>query len=382
LQWVLRTIKALESTNKTFDVVSHFLYPVEELVKAIPDYALIIKQPMDLNIIKNKLTEGEYEDVAQVDSDIKLMIANALKYNPAQDPVHIAANQLQQLWAEKLKSIPARQESRESSEDPLGGSVYGPDSDDENGKLERTEVLSIADMSDENRIAGYQSQITELEGKIARIRSQQAQRRASRPKKSKKAGPSQPRKQSTARASPTYGNGTAKKPRKSRDVGYREDDDDEIVEISSHQKEVLAEKIQSADPETLNKALEIIARTQNVASVSYGSQLSYRSVIDIQDGEIELDIEALPPRAVYELYTVVVGPLKKSRKSNYVPNGRKPGRRPGGARKSMNEAEEQERIARMEAQLQSFGDSGRVQATAGYDDNDSESSEEEDSDLD
>lgn len=48
----------------------------------------------------------------------------------------------------------------------------------------------------------------------------------------------------------------------------------------------------------------------------------------------------------------------------------------------MNEQEEQERIARMEAQLQSFGDSGRVQAQAGYDDNDSDSSEEEDSDLD
>lgn len=83
-----------------------------------------------------------------------------------------------------------------------------------------------------------------------------------------------------------------------------------------------------------------------------------------------------------ELYTVVVGPLKKGRKSNYVPTGKKPGRKPGGARKSMNEQEEQERIARMEAQLQSFGDSGRVQAQAGYDDNDSDSSEEEDSDLD
>jgi hypothetical protein len=105
----------------------------------------------------------------------------------------------------------------------------------------------------------------------------------------------------------------------------------------------------------------------------------------VQDGEIELDIEALPRDALLELYALVVGPVKKGRKSNYVPNGRKPGRKPGGPRKSMNEEEEVLRIARMEEQLQSFnrdpGASG-AQAATGYEDNDSESSEEEDSDLD
>jgi bromodomain-containing factor 1 len=133
-------LKGLETSNKTFEAVSPFLYPVEEIVKNLPDYAAIIKKPIDLNIIKGKLTEGEYEDVAQVDADVKLMIANALKYNPAQDPVHIAGNQLSQLWAEKLKSLPAKQASRESSEDPLGGSIYGADSDDENGKLSSLQV--------------------------------------------------------------------------------------------------------------------------------------------------------------------------------------------------------------------------------------------------
>jgi hypothetical protein len=53
----------------------------------------------------------------------------------------------------------------------------------------------------------------------------------------------------------------------------------------------------------------------------------------------------------------------------------------------MNEEEEVLRIARMEEQLQSFsrdaGDASRgAQAATGYEDNDSESSEEEDSDLD
>lgn len=47
----------------------------------------------------------------------------------------------------------------------------------------------------------------------------------------------------------------------------------------------------------------------------------------------------------------------------------------------MNEDVEAERIAAMQAQLQSFGDV-RTQPTNGYADDDSESSEEEESDLD
>lgn len=94
-----------------------------------------------------------------------------------------------------------------------------------------------------------------------------------------------------------------------------------------------------------------------------------------------MDIDSLPPNTVRELYILVCGPIKKARKSNYVPTGKKPGRKPGGPRKSMNEDVEAERIAAMQAQLQSFGDV-RTQPTNGYADDDSESSEEEESDLD
>lgn len=50
---------------------------------------------------------------------------------------------------------------------------------------------------------------------------------------------------------------------------YRDDEDDEITELTPSQKEDLANKIQAADATILNKALEIIARSQDVASVSY-----------------------------------------------------------------------------------------------------------------
>lgn len=87
---------------------------------------------MDLLIIKQRLTDGEYDDISQVDSDMRLMFSNALKYNPAQDPVAIAATQFQQLWAEKLRSVPSKHVSRDSSEDPIGGTP-DYDSEDEHG---------------------------------------------------------------------------------------------------------------------------------------------------------------------------------------------------------------------------------------------------------
>lgn len=40
------------------------------------------------------------------------------------------------------------------------------------------------------------------------------------------------------------------------------------MELSAAQKEALADQITKAEPHVLNKALEIIARTQNVATVS------------------------------------------------------------------------------------------------------------------
>jgi bromodomain-containing factor 1 len=132
LQWALKTLKVLESTNKTYDMVLPFLYPVDQLMTMFPDYGSVIKRPIDLLIIKQRLMDGEYDDISQVDSDMKLMFSNALKYNAAQDPVAIAATQFQQLWAEKLRSVPPKYVSRDSSEDPIGGTP-DYDSEDEHG---------------------------------------------------------------------------------------------------------------------------------------------------------------------------------------------------------------------------------------------------------
>ena len=92
----------------------------------------------------------------------------------------------------------------------------------------------------------------------------------------------------------------------------------------------------------------------------------------------------LPPKVVSQLYNLVCrggaprrnGPGRPKGQSAVV-GGKKPGRKATGGynKRSMNEQEDGERIARMEAQLQSF-DAPAAGGAGGYE---SESSEEDES---
>ncbi|WWD22326.1 hypothetical protein CI109_106817 [Kwoniella shandongensis] len=371
LQWAARTLKSLEVNQKTTLIVEPFIYPVEDIIRAIPDYTIVIKQPIDLNQIKGKLTEGVYEDVAQLDDDIKLMLANAQKFNPPDHDVHRAAIQFLQLWGEKWKGLPPKQEVREESEDPLA---------------EEYVEAGYSSEEDNTTLRSLESKVSELNDQIAALRAKIAKRRASRatkPKaKSAKSGSSQ-RKQSVSKHSPGInGNGHSKKPKKVKEtaVSYQDDDedmesDDEPTTMTLTQKQELAEKIQLADADTLQKAITIIQQTTNLGA---------------NNEEIELDIDSLPTATVLKLYNLVCRggrSGKAGRPKGQLATGaqgKKAAKKAigGASRKSVNEREEAERIKRMEAQLQSF-DSGRGGggggAVGGYEGEES-SSEEESSD--
>jgi bromodomain-containing factor 1 len=258
----------LETTQKFYDTVSPFLYPVEDIIAAIPDYARLIKQPIDLLKIKARLEAGDYEDFQQVDADMRLMIRNAKTFNPPQEPVHQCAVQLATIWDEKLKSLPAKQEARDLSEDPLADDFIDDASDEEDGEWLASSLS--AELTLAEQITKIERQIAGLQQQLVEIRARRAARK-SRPKKSKK--PVQ-RKQSLPKTSPGFGtNGHAKKPRKSRDIVYKDDDeaeseDDINGQITLAQKQELADKMGTADGDTLQKAITIIQQTQDLGSVS------------------------------------------------------------------------------------------------------------------
>ncbi|KAK8845381.1 hypothetical protein IAR55_006094 [Kwoniella newhampshirensis] len=372
LQWALRTIKGLEANGKFVMIVAPFSYSIQDIIAVIPDYTTVIKRPIDLTIIKDKLSEGVYDDVTQVDDDMKLMFANAQKFNPPGHEVHTSALQFEQLWSEKWRSLPPKQEVREESEDPLA---------------EEYVEAGYSSEEDGTALRSLESQVSQLNDQIAALRAKIAKRRAtkaSKPKpKASKASASQ-RKQSVSKFSPgVNGNGHPKKPKKAKEpiASYNDEDeemesDEEPTTMTLTQKQELAEKIQLADADTLQKAITIIQQTTNLGA---------------NNEEIELDIDSLPAGTVLKLYNLVcrggrTGKTGRPKGQTAMGvQGKKPGRKAmgGASRKSVNEREEAERIKRMEAQLQSFdsgrGGGGSGGAIGGYEGEES-SSEEESSD--
>ncbi|WVN87363.1 uncharacterized protein L203_102541 [Cryptococcus depauperatus CBS 7841] len=336
LQWAHRVIRGLEGSSKYYLAISPFLYPVEKIMEELPDYAAIIKRPIDLNHIKDKLNDGLYDDVSQVDDDIRLMIANALKFNPPGHEVHTSATQLVQAWKEKWKGLPPKVEARDSSEDPLGEIFDGYSSDEDSAQLR-----------------SFETQVAALNQQIALLRSKIAKRRASRNSKSKSKPKPAPRKSSISKPSPVNTNGSTqfkkqKKPLKDTSVIYRDDDyeseEEEVGELSHAQKQELAEKIGMTDGETLNKVVSIIRQTTNLGD---------------NDNEIELDIDALPAATITRLYNLVCrsgrGASSKRGRGGGVKKSGTGRKAMGGVNKrSVDEREEAERIKRMEAQLQMF----------------------------
>ena len=62
--------------------------PVDAVKFGLVDYHVIITEPMDIGTVKNRLYDGYYRTLEEYKREVNLVWANAMKYNPPQDPVH------------------------------------------------------------------------------------------------------------------------------------------------------------------------------------------------------------------------------------------------------------------------------------------------------
>ncbi|GMK58914.1 hypothetical protein CspeluHIS016_0603560 [Cutaneotrichosporon spelunceum] len=350
IQWAARVIAQLEKSHKHYEIVAPFLYSVQEIIAAIPSYTQVIKKPIDLLMIKQRLEDNAYDDVSQIDADMRQMCNNARTFNPPGDAVHNAANALLQLWSEKWQSLPPKQELREPSEEAVADEY---DSEDEDKDVIRLREAKAERLQLDREVA-------ELERKIANKPAKQRKQKAPKTKAA-----AAPRKYSTtSKASPggPNVNGVSKKARKPKpEVVYRDDDDsdEEVQAITIQQQQELADKIQTADADILGQAVAIIQATTNISG----------------DQEIELDMNSLPPATVVQLYNLVCKGRKRGKKTK--PQPRKSGFGGAPGRKHLNEQEEADRIRKMEAQLQAFDSRGPAQSFEEESSSEEESSDEE-----
>ncbi|CAA0832698.1 Transcription factor GTE4 [Striga hermonthica] len=84
-----------------------FNTPVDAVGLGLHDYFEIIKNPMDLGTVKNRLTQSWYKSPVEFAEDVRLTFRNAMTYNPKEQDVHLMADLLSKLFEDKWAPIEA-----------------------------------------------------------------------------------------------------------------------------------------------------------------------------------------------------------------------------------------------------------------------------------
>uniref|UniRef100_A0A8C2XIT7 Bromodomain containing 3 n=1 Tax=Cyclopterus lumpus TaxID=8103 RepID=A0A8C2XIT7_CYCLU len=83
-----------------------FYKPVDAEALQLHDYHHIIKYPMDLSTVKEKMDRGEYQDAQGFAADVRLIFSNCYKYNPPHHDVVTKAIQLQGVFEKRFAKMP------------------------------------------------------------------------------------------------------------------------------------------------------------------------------------------------------------------------------------------------------------------------------------
>ncbi len=70
------------------------MYPVDPVAFNIPTYFDVIKNPMDISTVQNKVDKGIYYMQKEFDDDVRLIWANAMLFNQEGEEIHLMAKRL------------------------------------------------------------------------------------------------------------------------------------------------------------------------------------------------------------------------------------------------------------------------------------------------
>lgn len=270
-----------------------FLEAVDPVAMNIPTYHSVVKQPMDLGTMNEKLQMGEYETAKDFKADFGLIIKNCIKFNGHEHAVTTSAKELEKSfekkWSEKASWLSKHAQPSApptSATSPRGGTRA--DTDDEEAseaeqqdaagteieelerainaltsrlKLEQSEVDKklFSANPDQSAIEMHQGIITHLQNQMVEKRQALNKlletKKGSQPKTSKKktsgggaaAGTSKKASSGTTTTKKSSGGGaTAKKPVKKK--------------LNDEEKEIVSEAIARLEANALDKAIAIIKK--------------------------------------------------------------------------------------------------------------------------
>ncbi|KAJ3211677.1 hypothetical protein HDU67_004356 [Dinochytrium kinnereticum] len=97
--------KILKSSKRLKDAPP-FLQPVDPVKLGIPTYFDVVKHPMDISTVQNKLDRNQYANYAAFKHDLDLIFNNCYLFNGTESVVAKMGSSLQKYFTEKLQGLP------------------------------------------------------------------------------------------------------------------------------------------------------------------------------------------------------------------------------------------------------------------------------------
>ncbi|KAK0614411.1 hypothetical protein B0T14DRAFT_570347 [Immersiella caudata] len=320
--------------GKYYDCNNAFQQPVDPVALQIPTYHKIVRKPMDLSTMHQKLGAGDYVSAKDFEKDFDLIVKNCKSFNGEDHVVYKQALALQQLFRKEFskkedwmaKHAPvappasfhaASPAPKDDSEDEGHESEAEPE-DDPELKAAQARVVTIqrrltteqqkvmdmintgtAEMVDvevaQSVVAMLQKTLMGERAKLAQLQqSKPSKPKATKAKKAAGGGGNKKAAGGGAHDRPTKKAGGTKRAAKRK--------------IGAVEKEIIAAGIGELDGADLEKAIDIIKRDTGQG--------------ENDSGELELDIEQLSDAALIKLYdlSVAIFPeLKRKHEESFAP---------------------------------------------------------------
>ncbi|KAK9498339.1 hypothetical protein O3M35_002994 [Rhynocoris fuscipes] len=133
-------------SKKHFNYAWPFYKPVDAEWLGLHDYHDIIKKPMDLGTVKQKMDNREYKTASEFAADVRLIFTNCYKYNPPDHDVVAMGRKLQDVFEMRFAKVPddsPTPTSQEKEETSSSGSSSGSSSEDNDSEDERSAKLQV-----------------------------------------------------------------------------------------------------------------------------------------------------------------------------------------------------------------------------------------------
>jgi bromodomain-containing factor 1 len=305
--------------SKHYDINSAFMNPVDPVALNIPNYHKVIKKPMDLSTMGNKLSAGEYTSAKEFEKDFDLMIKNCRTFNGEDHIVYNAALKLQDLYRAEMsrkdewmaRHAPASAAAAPfnvpspHNDDSESEAESEHDADDEERKQTESRVATIQKRLDQEQkkisemVNSGTADITDVEvaqSVVAMLQKQLMQERAKlanlpakkpskpKPAKAKKSGGAAG---AAAKKAAVAGGsaGAARKTGGTKKASAKR-------KIGALEKEIIIESIGELEGPLLTKAIDLIKK-----DTGQGENAA---------GELELDIDMVSEEALVKLYDIAI----------------------------------------------------------------------------